>query len=241
MATLGTLRTRLDGKVNRTDTDYTSNRDTFINEGLRWLQKKVDVTDALFGFFEQEELVQPGTEYITLHRQYRPSDHLTVWRLDAVSGKRVALRRIPVDYLSAPFFDQLHMAEVNLSDTSVWGTPAYYAPRGGIIEIRPPAAEAFTARIEGQVFLPDLVNAQDENLLTCEAEDACLYAAIAQAWLHFEDEGRVKFWQEHAFTLLKEWEADRRLQDRVAIQPLVMRPPGSGGSGSERETAPTTG
>ncbi len=223
MATLAELRTRLDFYVNRDDPDYTDRRTEWLNAGLRWLQRQLSVTPGFVTEWQHQAKVVAGTEEIDLPREYRPSDETRLARFDA--GTPSDLRRIPVPWLTEPFWDQERGEQVNLGNTTLRGTPLYFAIWGRTLQIRPPADMTYAIRIEGLRWLAPLVNDDDDNVLTCEAEDACLYAAVGELWLAFEDTGRSDFWRDRARVALREWEADQRIEDR-GERPRVMRPPG---------------
>jgi hypothetical protein len=228
MATLSVLKTRLDVHVNRTDTDYTANKTEFVNAGLRWLQRKLlkgAGTDARWQ--NSVDLVAGvtaiGVPEVSSQGAYRPSSKTRLYRIDGTS--RVELRRIPLEWLQAPYWDQELGELVELGDVGTRGVPRYFAIRGRALEIRPVADKTYTLELFGLAYYKDLSSDGDENLLTIEAEDACLYAALRACWIFFEDAGKADFWEERARVAALEWMGDR-IDELSGEAPLVMATPG---------------
>lgn len=219
MATLSALRTRLDRHANRTDSDYTVNRDFFLNSGLRWIQETLLREVGLDAVWTNAVDVVAGVREVTLPETTRPSSKTRLFRLDGTD--RIELRRIPEAWLEDAFFDVDTGTTIDLTDPTVQGVPAYFAIRGRTLQIRPAAQQAYTLELHGLCYVPDLVNASDQNVFTVEAEDLCLYAGLRACWLFFEDQGRMDFWERRAKEAALAW-ASTRVEEASADRPLAM-------------------
>lgn len=223
MATLSDLRTRLDLYVNRTDVDYTANRDYYLNAGLRWLQREFLPLKAFATQWTSTQTVSAGTEALPLPPDYRSSGEVRIYRLQG--DERLPMSRIPLAWLEEPFYDVNLKAQMNLSNTSQRGTPVYFALRGRSAELRPVPADTTVLQLHGVSTLEALVHPQDDNLLTCEAEDACLYAGLRETWLTLGDEAERTKWEAQAKEAITRWMADRE-HEAGLDHDLVMETPG---------------
>jgi hypothetical protein len=207
MKTFLELQTELDGYTLRTDARYVANRGAFVNGGLRWIQRKLLTSVGTPALWQNAGNVVAGTQSVLVPTDHRPSSQSTLFWLSG--DTRVPIRRIPYEYLTTPFYDRARRAAVDLRTPTTQGIPLYFAFRGRVIEIRPAANGIYTLELAGLSYLPALEADGDTNLLTIEAEDCCLYAALRQCWLFFEDAGRVEFWETKAAEAALEWMKDR--------------------------------
>ena len=206
-ANLADLRTRLDTHVNRSDAPYTTNRDFFLNSGLRWIQRALLTDVGTPSVWTNTGDLIAGVSAVLLPTDYRPSGRTRLYRQSGTTWGEI--RRIPLEYLEQPFYDQAARATVDLKDLTVRGVPSYFAVRGRVLEIRPPANAATTLRLHGLGWLLPLAQPTDTNLLTIEAEDLVLYAGCYATWLFFEDLGRAEFWRDQAKDAALHWAGDR--------------------------------
>lgn len=229
MATLAELLVELDSHVNRTDPDYTDNRAKFLNRGLRWAQRRL-LPEV--GRRRQWQSLDPdtGASVVTLGAtsleapsDYRPSGLTRLFYLDG--DTRVPLRRIPEDWLYQPFFDPEESATQDFRDPTQQGTPRYFAILARVFEFRPAADRTYTLELHGLAYFADLVDPEDSNVLTVEAEDLALYAGLRACWQFFGDAAALQFWTEQAKDAALDFMTDRAHEASTAHS-LVMETPG---------------
>lgn len=222
--TFGDLKSRLDEHSLRTDAKYLANRAFFCNGGLRWLQRKILTSVGMQARWTNAGNVIAGLTSVLLPTDWRPSSETTLFSVNS-GGTRIPIRRIPLEWMYEPFRDQDANATIDLRTPATRGTPKYFALRGRVLEFRPAASGSFTFELHGLGYFLDLSADADYNLLTIEAEDACLYAALRQTWLYFEDGGRVEFWGNMAKEAALDWASDR-VHEESGERPLQMETPG---------------
>lgn len=200
MADLATLRSRLDSYVDRNDSDYTSNRDYFINLAIRQLARELNVESNLVELVATQS-VGVGTTSFNMPDSLRNTTdtHLTIIKTD---GTKAPLDEIPVKFLSREFFDSREDEWVDLANLTTPGTPRFFAIGllSGVrkIHIRPEPEATMNIEIRGIRYTTDLSAGTDSNYVTLEFEDAVLYLAVAEVWAFFEDSGRYNFWAQKA-------------------------------------------
>jgi hypothetical protein len=217
--TLSDLRTRLDAYANRRDPDYLLNRDEFLRTGHRWVERKFHAREAFYAKWQTEQPVSHAVGTVPLPACYRASAELRVYRLP----ERTPLERITSAALREPFVNAAH-APVDLRDTTALGLPAYFAVLGHSLQIRPLPATALDLEIVGTGWADPMVNDRDETVLTQEAPDAILYAALRELWLFLGDDPQKTYWEQQATQALTEWAGDRVHEEHPP--PLVMELPG---------------
>jgi hypothetical protein len=104
------------------------------------------------------------------------------------------------------------------------GTPLYFTVLGRSLQIRPlPSVEA-DIEIVGTGWADPLLLDTDESVLSQEAPDAILYAALREVWLFMGDDPQQTYWQKQAERAVAEWMADRLQEEHPPT--LVMEVPG---------------
>lgn len=217
--TLEQILGHVDRYVNRTDPDYVTNRIAFVQAGHRWIERKFHGKEALFGRWDAAERVEAHVGVVPLPACYRASAELRVRRLP----DRVPLVRIPPRAIRSEV--QLSDGTVlDLRDTTQHDVPCYFAIAGRALEIRPLPAVALDLEIEGTGWAEPLTNPLDETVLSQEAPDAVIYAAVREVWLFMGDEPQMTYWQAQAGQAVAEWIADRVAEEEPPT--LVMDIPG---------------
>lgn len=216
MATLLTLRDRLDGWAGRTDADYLARRDLFINQAIREMAERVGDEAGLTNILAAVAVAQ-GDLTIPIPDTLRSTADMRVILIDGTT--RTELTPITADMLVRPFWDEAIEDEVDLTDTTVQGTPLYFAAglsgADRALFLRRPPDKAYTAELRGVKFSTDLSAEGDDNYITVEAEDAVLYLALSNAWDFLEDFGRGAHWRARAEPLVRRW-IGHRLSSAVA-------------------------
>lgn len=213
------IRARVDAYANRTDADYTQNRDHFIAAGHRWIERKFLGKEAVYAQWVTTETVPVAVGVVPLPATYRASAELRVYRLP----DRTPLTRIRPAWLREPFID--HGATITLADLTMLGTPTYFAVQGRTLAIRPLPALPTDLEIVGTGWAEPLVDPDSETVLTQEAPDAVIYAALRECWLFMGDDAQRGYWETQAGTAVQEWLGDR-VQEEGTPVPYVMDTPG---------------
>jgi hypothetical protein len=216
---LGQLLTTLDSYANRRDPDYVDNRTHFIQAGHRWIERKFIAKETFYQKWTTTEKVPVGVGAVPLPACYRASAELRVYRIEDGGP----LIRIPTRGLHEPFTDR-DGAVIDASSTTVLGTPLYYAVIGRSLSIRPLPSAALDLEIAGTGWAEPLVASDSETVLTQEASDAVLYAALRELWLFMGDDSQQTYWEGQAVRAVNEWMGDRLLEE--SPPPLVMETPG---------------
>lgn len=213
MATLAQLRTRLQNYVDRNDADFQDQRDFFINLAIRQLARRAGHETNRVELVHNGLSLPSGTTTLSLDDKFRVTSELQVVLIDS-DGNRSILQQIPVRFLDQEFIDEKLERVVDLNDDDEQdGSPRYFALGHSsgerLLHIAPTPDENFTVDIRGVKYTTDLSADGDDNFVTKEAEDAVLYAAIAEAWAFLEDVGRWEFWNSRAQQEARIWINDR--------------------------------
>jgi hypothetical protein len=202
--TLAQLRTRLEQYANRNDPDFLNNRDEFLRTGHRWVERKFLAAEPMYARWQVTEALAIGVGTLPLPGCYRHSAELRVYRLP----DRVSLERIPPRGLRDPMC--LHDGTaIDLRNTQQLGTPTYFAVLGRSLAIRPLPSTETDLEIVGTGWADPMQLDSDETVLTQEAPDAVLYAALREVWLFMGDDPQQTYWQTQAERAVQEWMADR--------------------------------
>jgi hypothetical protein len=217
--TLGDLRTKVKAYVNRDDPDFLDNLDHFIQAGHRWIERKYHAKEAFYSKWQTEQPVPHAVGVVALPACYRASAELRVYRLP----ERAPLTRIAPPCLREPFRTSAGL-EVDLRDTTVLGTPLYFAVMGRSLQIRPLPAIPLDLEIVGTGWAEPMTQDRDETVLTQEAPDAVIYAAVRELWLFMGDEPQQTYWENQASRATQEWIGDRVHEETAPL--LIMEIPG---------------
>lgn len=217
--TLAQLRDRLSQYANRVDPDFINNRDEFLRTGHRWVERKFLSSEPMFARWEQTESLQPGIGTVPLPGCYRHSAELRVYLLP----DRALLQRLPPRALRDPM-RLLDGTEIDLRGTHQLATPLYFTVLGRSLQIRPLPVVSTTVEIVGTGWADPMTLDTDETVLTQEAPDAVLYAALREVWLFMGDDPQQDYWMKQAERAVAEWMADRIQEEHPPT--LVMEVPG---------------
>lgn len=212
----------LDARTGRTDPEYLAGREKFVNEGVRWLQRRFLGDHGNTTIWTATGLIVDGTYSIEMPEDWRPSQHTRIFLLDGTD--RTDLKEVPVGNLESPFWDLDDAVEVDLSDLTTKEKPAYYAIRGRSLELRPTANKAYDLELYGRAYLATLAEDDDTNLLTIEAPDAVIFASLRACWLRFEDAGRVALFEKEAAEAIRDWHHDRIEAETITRRPIMETP-----------------
>jgi hypothetical protein len=216
--TLAELRERLTRYANRNDPDFLDNRDEFIRTGHRWVERKFLSAEPMYAHWQMTESLPVGVGTIPLPGCYRHSAELRVYLLP----DRQSLGRVPPRALRDPLRLQ-DGTTIDLRDSTL-GTPLYFGVLGRSLQIRPlPSVEA-EIEIVGTGWADPMTLDADESVLSQEAPDAILYAALREAWLFLGDDPQQTYWTNQAERAVLEWMADRIAEEHPPT--LVMEYPG---------------
>jgi hypothetical protein len=228
--TLAEIRRLVTNYSGRTDPDFLTNVDDMIRLGHRYVERAWLGREQYYTVWTHAVIVDPGQNLVALPKDYRPSAQLSVHVTppDDPGHLGTILERVPIDAMLSDRPWRLSDGTVlDLYDVA-YGSPRVYAVwLGRTVTFRPPNATALLVRLGGQAWSAPLTFDSDETVVSQQAPEAVLYAALREAWSFLGDPVQKATWEGEATRAIEAWMRDGTHQETAAQGlPLVMQVPG---------------